>query len=64
MGTVQLTAIPVQPAYVEYVTPSIYRISTEYSVIAEPLSAGAVQLIATSVVPKIAVTGAVGVLGA
>ena len=64
MGTVQLTAVPVHPKYAEYVTPSIYRISTVYPVITEPLSAGAVQLIATSAVPKIAVTGAVGVLGA
>jgi hypothetical protein len=64
MGTVQLTARPVQPAYVVNVTLSLRRISTVYPVIADPLSAGAVQLIATSVVPEIAVTGAVGVLGA
>jgi hypothetical protein len=62
MGTVQLTAIPVQPAYVEYVTPSIYRISTVYSVIAEPPSEGATQVIVTSV-PEIAVTGAAGAAG-
>ena len=63
MGTVQLTAVPVQPAYVVYV-PSLRRISTVYPVIAEPPSAGAAQVIATSVVPEIAVTGAAGALGA
>ena len=63
MGTVQLNAMPVQPAYVEYVTPSIYRISTVYSVIAEPPSEGATQVIVTSV-PEIAVTGAIGVFAA
>ncbi len=64
MGTVQLTAVPVQPAYVEYVSPSLCRIATVYPVIAEPPSAGAAQVIVTSVVPEIAVTGAAGVLGA
>ncbi len=64
MGTVQLTAIPVQPVYVVYVEPSLPRISTVYPVIGEPPSAGAAQVIATSVVPEIAVTGAAGVLGA
>ena len=64
MGTVQLTERPVQPAYVMYVTPFLCRISTVYPVIADPLSAGAVQLIATSVVPEIEVTRAEGVLGA
>ena len=64
MGTVQLTAVPVQPAYVVYVTPLLRRISTVYPVIAEPPSAGAAQVIATSVVPEIAVTGAAGALGA
>jgi len=55
--------MPVQPAYAEYV-PSFYRISTVYPMIAEPPSAGAAQVISTSVVPDIAVTGAAGVLGA
>ena len=64
MGTIQLTAVPVQPAYVVYVTPSLRRISTVYPVIAEPPSEGATQVIVTSVVPKIAVTGAAGVFGA
>jgi hypothetical protein len=64
MGTVQLTAMLVQPAYVEYVTPSLYRIATLYPVIAEPPSKGATQVIVTSVVPEIAVTGAAGVFGA
>ena len=64
MVTVQLTAVPVQPKYVVYVTPSLRRISTVYPVIAEPPSAGAAQVIVTSVVPEIEVTGAEGVLGA
>ena len=63
MGTVQLTAVPVQPAYVVYV-PSLCKISTVYPVIAEPPSEGAAQVIVTSVVPEIEVTGAEGVLGA
>jgi hypothetical protein len=63
MGTVQLTAMPVQPAYVEYVTPSICRIYTLYPVIGVLPEAGAVQVIATSV-PVIAVIGAAGALGA
>jgi hypothetical protein len=45
MGTVQLTAMLVQPVYVEYVRPSLYRIATVYPVIAEPQSAGAAQVI-------------------
>jgi len=60
MGTVQLTAVPVQPAYVEYVTPSLFKIATVYPVIAKPPSAGAAQVIVTSEVPEIAVTGAAG----
>jgi hypothetical protein len=51
MGTEQLTAVPEQPAYVEYVTPSLCRIATLYPVIAEPPFGGAIQAIATSVVP-------------
>ena len=65
MGTVQLTAVPVQPAYVEYVAPSLCRIATVYPVIAEPPSEGATQVITTLVVPEIAVViGAAGVEGA
>jgi hypothetical protein len=51
MGTEQLTAMPVHPKYAEYVKLSLYRIFTVYSVIAEPPSEGATQVIATSVVP-------------
>ena len=63
MGTVQLIAVPVQPAYVEYVSPSLCLIYTVYYVTTEPPLAGATQVIATSV-PEIAVVGAAGVVGA
>ena len=63
MGTEQLTAVLVQPVYVEYVTPSLYLISKLYPVIADPPSAGAAQLI-TTLLPEIVVVGAAGVLGA
>jgi hypothetical protein len=49
MGTLQLTAVPVQPKYAEYVKLSLYRIATVYPVIAEPPSDGATQVIVTSV---------------
>ena len=62
MGTVQLTAVPVQPKYVVYV-PSLCRISTVYPVIGVLPEAGAGQVIVTSV-PEIAVIGAAGALGA
>jgi hypothetical protein len=61
MGTVQLTAVPVQPVYHEYEL-HLSRIATKYSVIAEPLSAGASQFIRTSL-PMIVVVGAAGVEG-
>ena len=61
MGTVQLTAVPVQPKYVVYV-PSLCRITTVYPVIGVLPEAGAGQVILTSV-PKIAVIGAAGALG-
>jgi hypothetical protein len=60
MGTEKLTAVPVHPKYAEYVKLSLYRIFTVYSVIAEPPSEGATQVIVMSV-PEIAVTGAAGV---
>jgi hypothetical protein len=63
MGTAQLTAVPVQPVYVEYVTPSLYRISTLYPAIADPPSEGATQVMIT-LVPEIEVVGAAGVFGA
>jgi hypothetical protein len=47
MGTVQLTALPLQPVCVMYVAPSLDRIDTVYSVIAEPPSVGATQFIIT-----------------
>ncbi len=62
MGTIQLIAVPVQPAYVEYVIPSLCLIYTVYPVTPEPPSAGATQVIATSM-PEIAVVGAAGVMG-
>jgi hypothetical protein len=62
MGTEKLTAVPVHPKYAEYVKLSLYRIFTVYSVIAEPPSEGATQVIVTSV-PEIAVTGAAGAAG-
>ena len=49
MGTVQMTARPVQPAYVMYVPPFLFRISTVYPVIGVLPEAGAVQVIVTSV---------------
>ena len=61
MGTVQLTAVPLQPVYAVYVL-SLCRINTEYPVIAEPPSAGADQLISTFA-PEITVVGAAGVEG-
>ncbi len=54
--------MPVQPVYVEYVTPSLCLISTLYPVIADPPSAGAVQLIET-LLPEIVVVGAAGAEG-
>ncbi len=63
MGTMQLIAVPVQPAYVEYVSPSLSLINTVYPVTAEPPLAGATQVITTSV-PEITVVGAAGVVGA
>jgi hypothetical protein len=62
MGTLQLTAVSVQPKYAEYVKLSLYRIATVYPVIAEPPSDGATQVIVTSV-PWIVVIGAAGVFG-
>ena len=62
MGTVQLTAVPVQLVCAVYV-PSLCRISTAYPVIAEPPSAGATQLIST-LVSETLVVGASGVFGA
>jgi hypothetical protein len=59
----QLIAVPVQPSYVEYVSLSLCLIYTVYPVIAEPPSAGATQVIVTSM-PEIAVVGADGVVGA
>jgi hypothetical protein len=61
-GTEQLTALPVQPVYVEYVTLSLCRINTLYPVIAEPPSAGAVQVIKT-LPPETVVVGVDGVEG-
>ena len=61
MAIVQDVAVPLQPVYAVYVL-SLCRINTEYPVIAEPPSAGAVQLI-TTLLPEIAVVGAAGVLG-
>ncbi len=57
-----MSAVPVQPAKFVNVTPSLCRIATVYPVIAEPPSAGATQLV-TTLVPEIAVAGAVGVAG-
>ena len=62
IGTVQLTAVPVQPVYVEYVAPSLYKISRLYPVIAEPPSAGTAQVIKT-LLPETVVVGADGVEG-
>jgi len=56
-------AVPVQLVDAENVTPSLYRIKTMYPVIGEPTSAGATQVIVTSL-PKIAIIGAAGALGA
>jgi hypothetical protein len=63
MGTVQLTAVPVQPVWAVYVMPSICRINTLYPVIAEPPSTGAAQVI-DMLLPEIEVVGAAGALGA
>ncbi len=62
MGTVQLTAVPLQPVCVAYV-PSLFRINTLYPVITEPPFAGAIQFI-TTLLPEIEVVGAAGVEGA
>ncbi len=62
MGTVQLTAVPVQLVSVVNM-PSLCRISTLYPVIAEPPFAGAVQVIIT-LVPEFTVVGANGGEGA
>ena len=62
MGTVQLTAVPVQPVYVVY-TGLLCLIYTLYPVIAEPPSAGATQFIRT-LLPETVVVGAAGELGA
>jgi hypothetical protein len=63
MGTVQLTAVPVQLAYAVNVVPSIFRIATVYPVITEPPSeSGATQLMMT-LVPETTVVGAAGLLG-
>ena len=58
-----MTAVPVQLVDAENVTPSLYQIKTMYPVIGEPPSAGAAQVIVTSL-PKIAIIGAAGALGA
>ena len=63
MAIVQDVAIPIQPVYVVYVTPSLCRIKTLYPVIAEPPSAGATQFIRT-LLPETVVVGAAGELGA
>ncbi len=57
-----MRAVPVQPAKVVNVTPSLCRIATVYPVIAEPPSAGTTQLV-TTLVPEFAVVGAVGAAG-
>ena len=59
----QDVAITLQPVCVVYVTPSLCRVNTLYPVIAEPPSAGAAQVIRTSL-PEIEVVGAAGVEGA
>jgi hypothetical protein len=60
IGTLQLTAAPVQAAYDEYEKKSLCLIKTVYPVIGEPPSpAGAAQVIVTSV-PEITVIGAPG----
>jgi hypothetical protein len=63
MAIVQDVAIPIQPVYVVYVTPSLCRRNTLYPVIAEPPFAGATQFIITFA-PEIEVAGAAGELGA
>ena len=57
-----MTAVPVQLANAENVKPSLSRIKTVYPMIGEPPSAGAAQVIVTSV-PDIAVIGAAGISG-
>ena len=56
-------AVAIKPVCAVYVAPSLFSISTVYPVIAEPPSAGAVQVIET-LLPETVVVGAVGVLGA
>ncbi len=58
---VQVIKTTLQVAVVKF--PSDYSIATVYAIIAAPLFAGASQVIMTSV-PKIAVTGAAGAIGA
>jgi hypothetical protein len=60
MGTVQLTAVPVQLAYTVNVDSLL--IATVYPVITEPPSTGATQVIVT-LVPETAVVGAAGTMG-
>ena len=55
--------LTVQLEYVVNVTPSLCRINTLYSVIAEPPFAGATQFIRT-LLPETVVVGAAGELGA
>ena len=62
MAISQDVEIPLQPVCVVYVVPSICRISTLYPVMAEPPSAGAVQVIET-LLPETVVVGADGVEG-
>ena len=57
-----MVVVPVQLEYVVNVEASLCRINTEYPVIAEPPSAGAVQFIRT-LVPEITVVGASGGFG-
>jgi hypothetical protein len=59
---IQVTAVLVQLADAVNVTLSLYRIKTMYPVIGEPPSAGAAQVIVTSL-PKITMIGAAGLLG-
>jgi hypothetical protein len=62
MAISQNVAVPIQPVYDVYVVPSLCRISTIYPVIAEPPSAGAVQVIKT-LLPETVVVGASGIEG-
>ncbi len=63
MGTVQLTAVPVQLVCIVNVVPSLCRILMLYPVIGEPPFADAIQVIITSL-PEIEVVGVDGVEGA